>query len=81
MFHDITTRYRHRVSRYSACRLAHLAARPTDVRSWGGVLDVLPELVAAVAQGAPNGGRDALEVADTILPMSPGDLPPIPGLE
>jgi predicted transcriptional regulator of viral defense system len=108
--------------------LVHLAARPTDVRSWGGVLDVLPDLVAAVAQAAPNGGRDALErelhgrpasvrtrlayllhgvapgwaaalapsshgkvwfgprgplrrhhaaleVADTILPMSPGDFP------
>ena len=104
------------------------------MRSWGGVLDVLPELVAAVAQGAPNGGRNAvehelhgrpaavrtrlayllhgvapgwaealtvpshgkvwfgprghlrrhhaaLEVADTILPMPPGDLPPIKGFE
>jgi hypothetical protein len=113
--------------------LVHLAARPTDVRSWGAVLDVLPDLVAAVAQAAPNGGRDALElelhgrpasvrtrlayllhgvapqwaealtplshgkvwfgprgplrrhhaalgVADTILPMSPGELPPIQGL-
>jgi len=114
--------------------LVHPAARPTDVRSWGGLLDVLPELVAAVAQGAPIGGRDALEhelhgrpaavrtrlayllhgvapgwaealtapshgkvwfgprgplrrhhaaleVADTILPMPPGDLPPIKGFE
>lgn len=113
--------------------LVHLAARPTDVKSWGGVLDVLPDLVTAIAHDAPNGGRDALErelhdrpasvrtrlayllhgvapgwaatiapashgkvwfgprgplrrhhaaleVADTILPMSPGDLPPIPGL-
>lgn len=114
--------------------LVHLAARPADVKSWGGVLDVLPDLVAAVAEAAPDGGRDALErelhgrppsvrtrlayllhglapgwaaalapsshgkvwfgprgplrrhhaaleIADTILPMSPGDLPPIPGLE
>lgn len=114
--------------------LVHLAARPTDVRSWGGVLDVLSDLVAAVARAAPDGGRAALErelhgrpasvrtrlayllhgvapgwvtalapsshgkvwfgprgplrrhdaafeIADTILPMSPGDLPPIPGLE
>jgi hypothetical protein len=113
--------------------LVHLAARPTDVRSWGAVLDALPDLVAAVAQAAPNGGLDALEhelhgrpasvgtrlayllhgvapqwaealtpsshgkvwfgprgplrrhhaalgVADTILPMSPGELPPIQGL-
>lgn len=114
--------------------LVHLAARPTDVRSWGGVLDLLSDLVAEVARAAPDGGSDALEreldgrpasvrtrlayllhgvapgwskaltpashgkvwfgprgplkrhhatleVADTILPMSPGDLPPIPGLE
>ncbi len=114
--------------------LVHLAARPTDVKSWGGVLDVLPDLVAAVAKAAPNGARDALErelhdrpasvrtrlayllhgvapvwaaalapsshgkvwfgprgslkrhhaaleIADTILPMSPGELPPTPGLQ
>ncbi len=114
--------------------LVHLAARPADVKSWGGILDVLPDLVAEVAQAAPDGGRQALElelhgrpasvrtrlayllhgvapgwvaalapsshgkvwfgprgplrhhhaaleIADTILPMSPGDLPPLPGLE
>lgn len=114
--------------------LVHLAAHPSDVRSWGGVLDLLPELVAAVAQSAQDGGHHALEqelhqrpasvrsrlayllhgvaprwatalvpskhgkvwfgprgplkrhhaaldIADTILPMSPGDLPPLPGLE
>ena len=114
--------------------LVHLAAHPTDVRSWGGVLDVLPDLVAAVAKATANGGRDALEhelhgrpasartrlayllhgvaprwadaltpsshgkvwfgprgrlrrhhaaleVADTILPMSPGDFAPIQGVD
>ena len=113
--------------------LVHLAARPTDVKSWGGVLDVLTDLVAAVAEAAPTGGLDALErelhdrpaavrtrlayllhgvaprwaksltasshgkvwfgprgplrrhhtaleVANTVLPMSPGDLPPVQGL-
>lgn len=41
--------------------LVHLATRPTDVRSWGGDLDALPDLVAAVAQATHHGGLDAIE--------------------
>lgn len=107
--------------------LVHLAAKPTQVRSWGALLDSLGDLVAAVMdeeasepggldrelEGRPAAVRTRLaylvhgvapsladeldvashgkvwfgrrgplkrhnarfEVADTILPMSPGDLP------
>jgi predicted transcriptional regulator of viral defense system len=35
--------------------LVHLATRPADVRSWGAVLDALPELVGAVLEpGSPE---------------------------
>lgn len=110
--------------------LVHLAARPSDVRSWGAILEVLPELVhsilieegsttfgllsqelegrpasvktrlAYLVHGvAPNlaatvkapghgkvwfGPRGPLrrhhagfDVADTVLPISPGDLTPV----
>ncbi len=115
--------------------LVHFAARPADVTSWGTVLDLLPDLVGAIAQQANGGGLAALEaelrdrpasvrtrlayllhgvapawaralqptrhargkvwfgprgplrrhhapleIADTILPMSPGELPPLEDL-
>jgi len=104
--------------------LVHLATRPSDVRSWGTVLDALPELVGAVLEpgsreqldgelkGRPAAVRTrlaylvhgvapklamrlatpgrgvvwfgsrgplkrhhaGLQVADTVLPMAPGEL-------
>lgn len=39
--------------------LVHLAARPTDVRSWGLVIEALPDLVAEVLE---VGGQELLEV-------------------
>lgn len=103
--------------------LVHLADRPSDVRSWAGVLEVLPDLVSKADEGAIsaelNGRAHATHVrlayllsgvasdlvarlgiepggkvwfgprgplrrhnaqwniADTVLPFSPGDLGPL----
>lgn len=119
-----TIRVRGTPSHRPATILVHLAARPSDVKSWSTVLDVLPELLeraepddlhvelmarpAAVStrlayllhgidptlanELAPGdhgkvwfGPRGPLKrhnqtfsIADTILPISPGQLGPVP---
>lgn len=119
-----TLRVRGTPAHRPATILVHLAARPSDVKSWSAVLDALPELLEraeaddlrAESMGRPAAVRTRLaymlhgidpalanelapddhgkvwfgprgplkrhnqtfNVADTILPISPGQLGPVP---